>query len=149
MSAALKRWIAGCAVGPVLLLAGCEGGGEGGGEASGARVEIVSPADGSTVDGAEVRVVLETYGATVEAADNRQTEGRGHHHIYLDTDLTPANEPIPAGVDGIVHMGNAAEEYVFTNLAPGEHRLIARFAYGDHTPIESVAADTVVFTVAP
>jgi Domain of unknown function (DUF4399) len=128
-----------------LALAGCEGGGE---AEDSARVEIVEPAEGSSVSGQEVRVVLETFGAQVEAADNRQTEGRGHHHIFLDQDLTSANEPIPAGAEGIVHMGNAAEEYVFTNVPPGEHRLIAVFAYGDHTPIAGVRADTVNFTVS-
>jgi hypothetical protein len=126
-----------------LVIAGCEGGGE----EDAARVEIVEPAEGSTVSGNEVRVVLETFGAQVEPADNRQTEGRGHHHIFLDQDLSPDAEPIPAGAEGIVHMGNGAEEYVLTNVPPGEHRLIARFAYGDHTPIPSVRADTLTFTV--
>ncbi|MQA89008.1 MAG: DUF4399 domain-containing protein [Gemmatimonas sp.] len=147
MSGSASRSLGLLLIGP-LVLVGCESGGGGGGEEA-ARVEIVEPAEGSTVSGTEVPVVLETFGAQVEAADNRQTEGRGHHHIYLDQDVASASEPIAAGVDGIVHMGDGSEEYMFTGVTPGEHRLIAVFAYGDHTPIGEVRADTVTFTVGP
>jgi hypothetical protein len=130
---------------PLLLLVGCGGDAD---EAR-ARVEIVEPADGSTVTGPEVRVVLRTHGAQVEPADNRRTPNRGHHHLYVNQDLTSADQPIPMGAEGIVHMGDGSTEYVLTDLAPGEHRLIAWFAYGDHVPLEEVSADTVHFTLAP
>lgn len=112
------------------------------------RVEITAPADGSTVDGSEVTVTLATHGARVEAADNRQTEGRGHHHIFLDDDVTAPGEPIPPTSETVIHMGDGSEEYTFSDLEPGEHRVIAVFAYGDHVPNAGVAQDTVTFTVS-
>lgn len=155
----------GLALVPFLALAGCAGDAaeegameepgvvaeepEMAAEPAGARVEIVEPAEGATVPGADVRVVLATEGAQVEAADNRQTPGRGHHHLFIDEEVSSPTEPVPPTSETIIHMGNGAEEFVIPTLAPGPHRVIAVFAYGDHVPNTEVAQDTVNFTVAP
>ena len=107
-----------------------------------ARAVILQPADGDTV-GPEVRVVLGAEGVEVVAADGQLMAGRGHHHLFIDTDLTPAGAAIPAGVPGIVHIGTGAGESTVSGLAPGEHRIIAVLAYGNHVPMEGVAPDTV------
>jgi len=136
--------------GALVLLAACGGGSGDSAEAASApanRVEIVEPANGSTVLGPDVRVVLTAHGVRVEPADNRQTSGRGHHHIFLNEDLSPVGQPIPPTAGGIVHLGSGAEEYLIEGIEPGDHRLIAWFAYGDHVPINEVGADTVFFTV--
>ncbi|MEX2582493.1 MAG: DUF4399 domain-containing protein [Gemmatimonadota bacterium] len=159
-----QKWFVCSISGSLFVLAGCAGGDgpDAGAELDtgveveaeampameGPRVEIVEPAEGSAISGSEVTVVLRTEGAQVVPADNRQTPGRGHHHLFLDQDLSPAGAPIPPTGGGIVHMGDASEQYTFTDVAPGEHRIIAQFAYGDHVAIPEVRTDTVTFTVA-
>lgn len=113
-----------------------------------ARAEIVMPGEGAEVRG-EVPITLGAEGVVVEAASGTRDEGRGHHHLFVDTDLSPAGEPIPAGVPGIIHIGTGASEYVLTDLAPGPHRIIAMLAYGDHVPMEGVATDTLNIVVMP
>ncbi len=115
---------------------------EAGEEALLGRVEIVEPADGDTV-GPEARLVLRAEGVVVEPAQGERVAGRGHHHIFLDTEVTPASEPIPKQVEGIIHLGTGASQFTVKGLTPGEHRLIAVLAYGDHVAMERVAADTV------
>lgn len=105
------------------------------------RAVMLQPADGDTLD-PEVRVVLGAEGLEVAAADGQRVEGRGHHHLFIDADPTPADSVIPAGVPGVVHIGTGAGEWTLT-LAPGQHRIIAVLAYGNHVPMEGVATDTV------
>lgn len=107
-----------------------------------ARAMIVQPADGDSV-GPDVRLTLGAEGVEVVAADGQRVQGRGHHHLFIDTDLTPPGSVIPAGVPGIVHIGTGASEWTVSGLTPGAHRIIAVLAYGDHVPMEGVATDTV------
>ena len=145
----------------VLALAACGGGEPADTEAPSAaptpppaapaptgRVEIVMPGDGAEVSG-EVPIMLSAEGVVVEAASGTRDPGRGHHHLFIDTDLSPPGEPIPAGVPGIIHIGTGASEYVLTDLAPGEHTIIAVLAHGDHVPMEGVATDTLRIVVRP
>lgn len=108
-------------------------------------VSITEPADGSTVTGPRVTVRLATNVPIVQAGD--MTPGTGHHHLFLDGDLSPAGEPIPTVPGTVVHMGNAATEFTFDAVAPGRHRLIAVVADGAHFPLTPPVVDTVFFTV--
>lgn len=110
-----------------------------------AAERILSPTEGDTVPGDFV-VRLGVTGERVVPATGTRVEGEGHHHVYVDVDLTPADSAIPKG-DGIYHLGNGADSLVLQGVAPGPHRLIARFAYGDHVPMTSVATDTVWIVV--
>ncbi len=111
-------------------------------EATLGRVEIIEPADGDTV-GPDAGVALRAEGVVVEPAQGERVAGRGHYHIFIDTGVTPAGEPIPKQVEGIIHLGTGASEFTVKGLTLGEHRLIAVLAYGDHVPMERVATDTV------
>lgn len=111
-----------------------------------ATVEITAPADGSTVDGPSVTVRLDASGVRIVQAGDT-TSGTGHHHLYLDDDLTPAGQPVPTVPGRIIHMGDGSAEYVFDDVAPGEHRLIAVVADGVHVPLQPWVVDTVTFTV--
>ncbi|MEX2467379.1 MAG: DUF4399 domain-containing protein [Gemmatimonadota bacterium] len=109
-------------------------------------VSILEPADGAVVEGGTVTVRLSVDGVPiVEAGD--MTLGTGHHHLYLDADLTPADQPVPTVEGSIVHMGDASADYTFENVAPGEHRLIAVVADGAHFPLQPWVVDTIMFTV--
>jgi hypothetical protein len=108
-------------------------------------VTISMPADGSTVTGPAVMVHLETTVPLLPAGD--MTAGSGHHHLYLDADLTPADQPVPTVPGSIVHMGDASVMFTFENVPPGEHRLIAVVADGVHVPLLPWVVDTITFTV--
>ncbi|MGH2603651.1 MAG: DUF4399 domain-containing protein, partial [Dehalococcoidia bacterium] len=107
-----------------------------------ASVRIADPADGDTVAGPAVRVVLEAEGIEIATAAE-QRRGTAHHHLFLDTDLTPLDDTIPSGVTGIIHLGRAQTEFTFDRVAPGPHRLIAVLADSWHVPITPPAVDTV------
>lgn len=113
---------------------------------SGSVVRIVSPAEGDTVDGPDVTVALDVSGVRIVQAGDT-TSGTGHHHLYLDADLTPADQPVPTIPGSIIHMGDASTSYTFTGVEPGEHRVIAVVGDGVHVPLQPWVVDTVRFIV--
>lgn len=108
-------------------------------------VSIVQPANGATVAGPVVTVRLQTTVPIVQAGD--MTPGTGHHHLFLDGDLSPDELPIPAVPGAVVHMGDGSIEFTFDAVTPGQHRLIAVVADGAHVPLRPFVVDTVLFTV--
>jgi hypothetical protein len=108
-------------------------------------VEIVSPRDNAET-APDVLVELRVSGARAVLADGSRKEGEGHHHLFVDVDPTHLDSIIPR-TPGIFHLGTGGDTLRLTGLTPGAHRVIAVFAYGDHVPIQAVAADTVTFTV--
>jgi hypothetical protein len=113
-----------------------------------ASVWFIEPRDGSTVPGPDVNVVLGVSGLRVVEAGVFE-EGTGHHHIFLNADLTPMDAVIPVGVPGIIHMGLGQTEWLLEGVEPGEHRLIAVVADGAHIPLAPPVVDTIFFTVVP
>jgi hypothetical protein len=133
----------------VLGLAACGGAEEAAEEsmpAGSATVTILEPANGTTVTGPNIVVRLSTTGVPIVPAGD-MTPGTGHHHLYLDADVASMTAPVPTVPGSIIHMGNAASEYTFEGVAPGQHRLIAVVADGVHVPLSPAVMDTVVFTV--
>ena len=116
------------------------------GTVSAATVTIEQPAVGADVMGSSVTVRLTVTGIPIVPAGD-MTPLTGHHHLYLDADLTAAGEPVPTVPGSIVHMGDASSEFTFEDVAPGEHRLIAVVADGVHVPLQPWVVDTVTFTV--
>lgn len=114
--------------------------------AAGPSVSIVEPAEGAEVAGPDVTVRLEISGMTIRPA-GEVVAGTGHHHLYLDADLTEASAPVPTVPGSIIHMGDGSTAYTFEGVAPGEHRLIAVVADGIHMPLQPWVVDTVTFTV--
>jgi len=111
-------------------------------------VHITQPQNGATVTGPDVTVSLHAMGLRIVEAGVFEP-GTGHHHIFVNTDVTPMGEVIPAGQPGIIHLGLAQTEHVLEGLAPGEYRLIAVVGDGAHISLDPPVHDTVVFTVAP
>ena len=109
-------------------------------------VTILEPADGVTVDGPDLRVVLGIGGMEIRPAGD-MTPNSGHHHLYLDHDLTDPTEPIPAIPGQVIHMGDGSSEYVFEGVEPGEHRIIAVVGNYIHLPLQPWVVDTVYVTV--
>ena len=109
-------------------------------------VTILEPADGATVDGPDLRVVLEIGGMEIRPAGD-MTPNSGHHHLYLDHDLTDPTEPIPAIPGQVIHMGDGSSEYVFEGVEAGEHRIIAVVGNHVHVPLQPWVVDTVYVTI--
>ena len=111
-----------------------------------ATVTIGSPNEGEVIMTGAVTVRLSVEGMQIVPAGD-MTSGTGHHHLYLDADLTPADVPVPSVPGVIIHMGDGSAEYTFENVGPGSHRLIAVVADGVHVPLNPMVVDTVMFTV--
>jgi hypothetical protein len=114
-------------------------------QAGHATVKIVAPAKGATVSG-PVKVVLQATGVEIAPA-TVERPGTGHHHLFVDHDLTPLDDTIPRGVTGILHLGRGQTEFVLDSLKPGPHRVIAVVADWKHVPLKPPVVDTVRFTV--
>ncbi len=112
-----------------------------------ATVSIDVPTAGLVSAADSLRVRLSSSSIEIVPADGEPTPGRAHHHLFLDMDVTPPGEPIPKQVQGITHLVTGAAEFTLKRLSPGQHRLIAVLALGDHVPLEPSAVDTVFFTV--
>jgi len=106
-----------------------------------AKVKITTPANGATVSG-PVKVTLQATGVEID-----QRPGTGHHHLFVDHDVTPVGDTIPRGVTGILHLGRGQTEFVLDSLKPGPHRVIAVVADWKHIPLKPLVVDTVRFTV--
>lgn len=84
----------------------------------GAKVSILSPADGETVEREFVVVFgLEGMGVAPAGID---VEGTGHHHLLVDQDSLPP-EGLPMGSPPI-HFGKGQTQTTLT-LEPGTHTL--------------------------
>src|SRR2546427_704337 len=108
-------------------------------------VKITTPRNGASVTG-PVKVTLKATGVEIVPATDERP-GTGHHHLFVDRDVTPANDTIPRGVTGIIHLGRGQTDFVLDSLRPGPHRVIAVVADWKHVPLKPLVVDTVRFTV--
>jgi len=137
------RWTTPAALAGAVLVAAC--GEHSAPAAPPAASHFLAPADGDTV-GSEFVLRLGVTGVRAVPADGMQRDGEGHHHVFVDADLTPADSVIPKTAD-IFHIGSGADSLRIAGLDPGRHRIITRFAYGNHLPMPGVATDTIWVTV--
>ncbi|WP_455208323.1 DUF4399 domain-containing protein [Kaarinaea lacus] len=110
----------------------------------GAKVYIISPADGATVSSpVKVQFGLEGMGVAPAGVDKEKT---GHHHLLIDTDTPAADKPI-AKDDNHKHFGGGQTE-VMLDLKPGKHTLqlmLGDKAHIPHSP--AVISDKITITV--
>ena len=93
----------------------------------GALVYFHYPLDGLRVpERFTVRIGLKEMGV---APAGTQWPNSGHHHLLIDTDPGPTDQPIPSDYNNI-HLGNGQTEVVVT-LPKGTHTL--QLLLGDHT----------------
>lgn len=96
----------------------------------GAEVYFVDLQDGATVQRTfTVHFGLRNMGIAQAGSDR---ENSGHHHLLIDTELPPLDQPIPDDSNHL-HFGAGQTETTLT-LAPGEHTLQLLFGDGDHVP---------------
>jgi hypothetical protein len=91
-----------------------------------AEVYFHYPIDGIRVpERFTVKIGLKEMGVAPAGVDKPFT---GHHHLLIDTEMVPLDQPIPSDYNHI-HLGNGQTETVLT-LPPGPHTL--QLLLGDH-----------------
>ncbi|HEX9590521.1 MAG TPA: DUF4399 domain-containing protein [Bradyrhizobium sp.] len=97
--------------------------------APGAVLYFHYPSDGARVPQRfTVKIGLKEMGVAPAGVVKEFT---GHHHLLVDSDMVPLDQPIPSDYNHI-HLGNGQTETVLT-LPPGTHTL--QLLLGDHQHI--------------
>src|SRR5437764_99664 len=98
--------------------------------APGAAVYFIDLKDGQTVPTKfTVHFGLKGMGVAPAGSDK---ENSGHHHLLIDTELPPFDQPVPNDFNH-VHFGAGQTEAKIT-LAPGPHKLQLLLADENHVP---------------
>ncbi len=109
-----------------------------------AQLYFISPADGATViNPVVVKFGLKNMGV---APAGVQMENTGHHHLLIDTDLPPLDQPVPAD-DHHLHFGKGQTETGLT-LTPGKHTLqllLGDYIHVPHNP--PVISEPITITI--
>jgi hypothetical protein len=88
------------------------------------------PNDGEVVTQRfKVWLGLRNFGVAPSGVNRTNT---GHHHLLIDSDLPPLNEPIPNDKKHI-HLG-AGQTETFVELPPGRHTIQLLMGDADHVP---------------
>jgi hypothetical protein len=114
----------------------------------GAAAYIIWPYDGQTIDGDKlwVRMGLKGMGVAPAGVDKENT---GHHHLLVDVELPPLDEPIPNDRSHI-HFGGGQTEARLEGLSPGKHTLQMILADDKHIPFDPpVISKVITITVRP
>lgn len=111
----------------------------------GAAVYFIDLKDGATIPSKTViHFGLRGMGIAPAGSDR---ENSGHHHLLIDTDLPPLDEPIPNDPSHL-HFG-AGQTEVELNLPPGPHTLQLLLGGKDHAPHSPpVKSERIHVTVA-
>lgn len=106
---------------------------------------IIWPNDGEVIPGGDFVVLFGLHGMGTAPAgvDKAHT---GHHHLLIDTELPPLDQPIPAD-DNNVHFGRGQTEYHLV-LPKGEHTLQLLLGDANHFPhTPPVMSERITITV--
>jgi Domain of unknown function (DUF4399) len=109
-----------------------------------AKVYFIYPKDGSYISPTPViRFGLLNMGVAPAGLEKPNT---GHHHLLIDTELPPLDQPIPSDFNHL-HFGAGQTEAKIT-LPPGQHKLRLLFADANHIPHEpAVYSDEITVNV--
>jgi hypothetical protein len=89
------------------------------------------PNDGEVIKGTHFKVWFGTRYFGVAPAGTYKPN-TGHHHLLIDTDLPPLDQPIPNDKNHL-HFGLGQTE-AYIDLPPGKHTLQLIMGDGDHFP---------------
>ena len=96
----------------------------------GAKVEFVDLKDGAVI-GPKTMIHFGLHGMGVAPAGTKKANS-GHHHLLIDTDLPPLDQPIPND-ENHLHFGGGQTE-VELSLPPGPHTLQLLLGDENHIP---------------
>jgi hypothetical protein len=98
--------------------------------AEGAAVHFIDLKDGATIPTkVTIRFGLSEMGVAPAGSDRANS---GHHHLLIDTELPPLDQPIPNDFNHL-HFGAGQTEAEIT-LKPGPHTLQLLLGDKDHIP---------------
>lgn len=96
-----------------------------------AQVYFIWPSDGTVIPNGKfwVRMGLRNMGVAPKGSEVPKT---GHHHVIIDSELPPLDEPIPNDRNHL-HFG-AGETEARVELPPGKHTLQLLMGDFNHVP---------------
>ncbi len=96
-----------------------------------AQVYFIWPSDGTVIHGGKfwLRMGLRNMGVSPKGVNLPNV---GHHHLLIDTELPPLDQPIPSDRNHL-HFG-AGETEARIELPPGKHTLQLLLGDQDHRP---------------
>lgn len=94
----------------------------------GAKVFFLDLKDGQTIP-AKITIRFGISGMDLAAAGSSRPH-TGHHHLLIDTELPPLDQPIPADFN-YIHFGRGQDEMELS-LTPGAHTLQLLLGDGNH-----------------
>ena len=112
---------------------------------SGAKEYIIWPSDGATIKGGKfwLRMGLANMGLAPAGVNKPET---GHHHVIVDADLPPLDEPIPNN-EHYLHFGKGQSE-ARIELPPGKHTLQLILGDSNHLPFNPpIYSNKITITV--
>jgi Domain of unknown function (DUF4399) len=111
-----------------------------------AKVYIIWPMDGQVIHGAFwVRMGLSGAGIAPAGVQKANT---GHHHLLVDVDLPPLDQPIPNDHNHL-HFGLGQTE-ARLDLPPGKHTLQLLLGDENHVPHQPpLYSKRITITVVP
>ena len=111
----------------------------------GAKVEFIGLPNGAVI-GPRTTIHFGLHGMGVAPAGTKKANS-GHHHLLIDTDLPPLDQPIPND-ENHLHFGAGQTEVELT-LPPGPHTLQLLLGDADHIPhTPPVYSEKIHVTVA-
>lgn len=111
-----------------------------------AREYIIWPYDGQVIRGGKfwIRMGLSDAGIAPAGVDKPNT---GHHHLIIDADLPPLDEPIPNDKNHL-HFGKGQTE-ARIELPPGRHTLQLLLGDADHVPHNPALYSKKITVIVP
>ena len=111
-----------------------------------AKVYFIWPGDGQVIRGGKlwVRFGLRNMGVAPSGVDLPNT---GHHHLILNADPPPFDEPVPADKNHI-HYG-AGQTEVRLELPPGRHTLQLILGDDKHIPHDPPVMSRQITVIVP
>ena len=112
----------------------------------GAKAYIIWPGDGTVIKGGKfwLRMGLVNMGVAPAGVEKPET---GHHHLIIDGDLPPLDEPIPNDSNHL-HFGKGQTE-VRIELPPGTHTLQMLLGDANHIPHNPPVQSEKITIVVP
>ena len=107
------------------------------------RVLITEPKTGAVFTN-PFKVCMSVDGLILEPADLGVREGHGHHHVVFSS--LPLDLSKPLKRRRAIHL-DKAQSCVKLKLEPGNHVIIAIFAYADHIPYNPLIMDKILIRV--
>lgn len=112
----------------------------------GAHAYIIWPTDGAVIPSGKFWLRMGLSGAGVAPAGITKPN-TGHHHLLVDTDLPPLDEPIPNDKKHL-HFG-AGQTEVRIELPPGRHTLQLILGDADHVPFSPPIISKKITVIVP